>query len=269
MPIRIESLLAEVKHQPLGSDKNDCFVRKQGTVYFIRHISRYPGLKDQELRFAAWLLGNRKTRLEKWMLQHLSAPKKERLAKDLFEAGTDADMYANALSDAIATIPVVHQKRLMPVLKSILIDNFKQLTYRGSSDIEKNSRAIQKMFGLDHCEIEIILFFFMLAKFPEPEQLFERKLQCNEYAGRKYLTNALGLSSTQIVNSINHLEKFGILTNLPHAIRIDDLALNLLQNPGSGQIAKTLFKRIQPRYVPIGFSLCGSGCHRLFAETDG
>ena len=126
-------------------------------------MRRYSALGRIEPRFVSWLLGRWKADLGQFLLARLSGEKKKRLKEALCEAGTDTDDYREALARAINEFSIAEQKKT-----SKLVRKLNQLTYRGKSEIEKNSRFLQRMFDLERHEIDLVIFLFIMATYDTP-----------------------------------------------------------------------------------------------------
>jgi transitional endoplasmic reticulum ATPase len=179
--------------------------------------------------------------------------KKEAFIHDLAEAGNDLEDYANQLSSAIRDTPPAFRKKIKSFIKTSLIKELEILEYSGKSEIEKNVEIIKKMFNLESHEIDLVVFLFIMGSFNVPESLFDINLGCDRFAGRKYLDNILGLTTTQTARTISKLEKMGIMYNGPHSISLDDDIITLLQNPHSDQLSKQYFQPINPCKIPLDF----------------
>ena len=251
--MNLKTLMQEIEAAPLGTEKNDYFARKKGAIYFLKHIRQYYTGGRTELRYVAWVLGSDKCNLGQFVMNALPEPKKEALVEDLTEAGNDLEDYANQLSSAIRDTPSAFRHRLKSFIKQSIVKKLETLEYSGKSEIEKNVEIIKKMFNLERHELEMVVFFFIMASFDVPERLFDINLGCDRFAGRKYLDNILGLTTTQTGRTISKLEQMGIIFNGTHSISLDDDIITLLQNPHSEQLSKQFFRPVKPCNIPLNF----------------
>ena len=234
-------------------DKNDRFVRTLGGRYFLRHINRYGSLGKSELSFVSWLLGERKDALGDHIMKHLPNPAQDSLHESLQISGRDMDDFGHALFQGLSEIPVSRHHQILHFIKQLIVRNQKQLRYRGKSEIEKNSEQIQKMFGLSQNELDLVIFIFIMTTFSTPEDLFDRTLLCDRYAGRKYLCNILGFPIPELAQILTCLEQIGIMDSGPRVLYLENDIISLLQNADSLQITRHYFKRIRPRSIPLKF----------------
>jgi SpoVK/Ycf46/Vps4 family AAA+-type ATPase len=205
------------------------------------------------MRYATWLLGNRKDQMGKYVMGYLQDPEKKHLEENLSEAGNDNDDYGLALSRAISTISTRNNRKITKYIQQSIASNIKLLNYCGESEIEKNSRILQKMFELTDQEMGIIIFLFIISHFDDPEYLFDIELKCDRITGRKYLSNSLGLSQQQTVRTLGKLENMGLLYNGHNNFSLEDDIACLLQNPESNQLSKRFFQQINPDCIPLDF----------------
>ena len=253
MSTNIRSIVREIEQQPVGSDKNDRYVRKQCVIYFLRHMRRCAVLGRIELRFVSWLLGSQKADLGEHIITYLSGEKKEHIGKSLSEAGNDAEEYGEALAKAMTELPHPDQRRISKYAKTLLIRKLKKLNYRGQSEIEKNSRLLQRMFDLEDHELDFVIFLFIMTTYDDPEYLFDLELKCDRFTGRKNLNNLLGVSPGKTILTISKLEQMGVVDNGRHSLGLEDDIISLLQNPDTTQLSRRYFKRIYPAPIPLNY----------------
>jgi hypothetical protein len=105
----INKFIRELESESIGPDQNERFARKQGIVYLLRHMRRYPNLGRRELQYIVWLLGSSKKDLGMFFSDLTTARRKDSIDEALLEAGSDLDEYANALLKAINNIEVIEK----------------------------------------------------------------------------------------------------------------------------------------------------------------
>jgi transitional endoplasmic reticulum ATPase len=254
----INKFIRELESESIGPDQNERFARKQGIVYLLRHMRRYPNLGRRELQYIVWLLGSSKKDLGMFFSDLTTARRKDSIDEALLEAGSDLDDYANALLKAINNIELSKRFKVNKFTKNCLIKKLKDLNCKRKSEIEKNVSALQRMFNLEDNEVELILFLFIISTYDPPEDLFDRNLRCDSLTGTKYLMNILGFSQSKISRTINKLENMGILHNGFHNFGLEEEIAILLQNPESKELSKQYFKRVSRSKIPLDYHFVNS-----------
>jgi GTPase SAR1 family protein len=251
--MNLKALMQEIEKAPSGTEQNDCFARKMGAIYFLRHIHQYYSGDRTELRYVAWVLGRDKCHLGQFVVDALPGPRKNAFIADLAEAGSHIEDYADQVSSAIKDTPSAFRKKMKSFIKQSILKKLETIEYSGRSEIEKNVEAVQKMFNLERHEIDMVVFFFIMASFNVPESLFDINLGCDRFSGRKYLDNILRLTTTQTARTISKLEMMGIMYDGHRSIGLDDDIITLLQNPHSDQLSKQFFQPVNPCNIPLDF----------------
>jgi len=126
------------------------------------------------------------------------------------------------------------------------------LSYKGTSLIEKNLMILSQMFGLTDQEREFCIFLYILSNYDPFEEYFTRDLQCQKFSGRRYLSNALGLSPNELSGIVTgKLERIGLFEYNQYNFSIEEDYRSLFENPSNSLISKTFFARLPKTGVPL------------------
>ena len=129
---------------------------------------------------------------------------------------------------------------------------FASLKYLGKSEIEKNIMALKKMFGLSDKEADFCSFFFIANTYSFAECFFIYHIECNKFAGQKYLANMLGFSKKELHSIIyGNLKRVGLYEIDRWGISVEDEFLNLIQNPSDKILSKKFYTSVPKGPVPL------------------
>ena len=145
--------------------------------------------------------------LGNFVLSHMKGNKRERSKEELSETGLDPDDYAREITRILREVRSINKKKFGQLVIRLMNTKFASLKYRGKSEIEKNIMALKKIFGLSDKETDFCSFFFIANIFSFAEGFFIHHIECNKFAGQKYLANILGFGKKELHNII-----YGTLT---------------------------------------------------------
>ena len=240
-------------------DRNECFVLRRCIAYMERYLRRYFTVDGETMTMLCWVLGEDTHLVFRHLLSRFDKDSREEFEEELSEDYTDIDEYADLL-----TRMMLRARRsrlpLRPFVFSLLTRRYKRLSYRGSSDIEKNVAAIAKVFRLDDAETAFCVLFLIADNYDAAESFFVDHLDCDKLAGRKNLKIILDLNS-QILGRIieGTLQRSGLIELDGACIEFSKDARSWLMNP-SGQVLSEFYARIDKKAIPLSYH---------FAQRDG
>jgi hypothetical protein len=178
----------------MDSDKNDLYVLQRCIIYLQRHLKAYPCFDSETLKLICWILGEDMQQLGDYLLNYVDGEQKAKFEAGLSECNLSPDDYAPEIAEMIRKVKSFSKSRLSHQISHLMESKGKSLKYRGKSEIEKNVRALKKMFGLTDQETDLCEFLFIAATYSPAENFFIDHLECHKFYGRKYLANILGFS---------------------------------------------------------------------------
>ena len=236
-------------------DESQAFMLRRVLLYMDRLLARFPNLDYEVLEALHWLLGPEIVEEDLLSLALMldAGERKRRFEGEIEEEIRYGRDFAHLLDQALRRTSKNDQKCVVGLLRGLLNKRLDQLKYDGVSDIEKNLDTLQQMFDLSELEKEICLFLFLLATYEQAQSLFQYHLQCDQFAGRNYLSTILGTTSLEIGEALNgKLSKIGILdSDRNRSLSMDSGFVNLLQNASDADIRTEFFRKVDPDAVPL------------------
>jgi SpoVK/Ycf46/Vps4 family AAA+-type ATPase len=236
----------------MDPDKNDFYVLRNCIIWMQRHILRYPCFDAETMKILCWNLGEDMQELGSFVLSHVKDNKREILKEELSETGLDPDDYATEITRILREVKPVTKKKFGRHVSRLMNKKFARLKYPGKSEIEKNILALKKMFGLNDKEAELCSFFFIVNTYSFAEYFFISHIECNKFAGQKYLANFFGFSKKEL-HSIMYgkLKRIGLYEIDRWGISVEDEFLNLIQNPSDKNLSKKFYATVPKSKVPL------------------
>jgi SpoVK/Ycf46/Vps4 family AAA+-type ATPase len=236
----------------MDPDKNDLYVLRNCIIWMQRHILRYPCFDAETMKILCWNLGENMQELGNFVLSHVKDNKRELIKEELSETGLDPDDYATEIARILREVKSVNKKKFSRHVSRLMNKKFARLKYPGKSEIEKNILALKKMFGLSDKEAELCSFFFIVNTYSFAEYFFISHIECNKFAGQKYLANFFGFSKKALHRIIyGKLKRVGLYEIDRWGISVEDEFLNLIQNPSDKNLSKKFYANVPKCTVPL------------------
>lgn len=237
----------------MAADKNDRYVLKHCLVYLQRHLNRFPSCSRETCKMLVWTLGQDTERLVDFLTDHYERKQGQNFRKELMESDLDVDDYADFIAKLLPGIMGRSRRKIFQQIQDLLGSRQRSVSFRGRADFEKNIKAVERMFSLTREETEFITLLFIISIYEQPQEFFVSHLECQKIIGQKYLTNILGVNSTQIHKLMTgKLKKIGILDIDTYDLKIEDEFLTLFQNPNDKKFSQNFYFKIKPGSVPLG-----------------
>jgi len=234
------------------TDRDERFALTHAAVYLKRHLERYPVANKVTLAILCWVLGQERGQLAEILFAQTGEDVRDEVEPELLDAFCDHDDYGHALWHLLGKIGLRFQKPFIRQVLKALDHRMETLRYKGTSLIEKNLKVLTQMFGLTDHEREFCIFLYIMSNYDPFEGYFTGALQCQKFSGRKYLSNALGLSSNELNGILTgKLERIGLFEYNQYNFGIEDDYRSLFENPANSVISKTFFIRLPKTGVPL------------------
>ena len=236
----------------MDPDKNDLYVIRNCIIWMQRHILRYPCFDEETMKIICWNLGEDMQELGNFVLSSMKDNKREILKEELSETGLDPDDYATEIARILREVRSISKKKFSRHVSRLMNKKFARLKYPGKSEIEKNIMALKKMFGISDKEADFCSFFFIANTFSFAEGFFIHHIECNKFAGQKYLANLLGFSKKELHSIIyGKLKRVGLYEIDRWGISAEDEFFNLIQNPSDKNLSKKFYVDVPEGKVPL------------------
>ncbi|MGD9730906.1 MAG: AAA family ATPase [Desulfamplus sp.] len=179
-------------------------------------------------------------------------------------------------------------KEFKNILLQTMENRVKNLEYNGKSDLERNIELLQQMFTLNALEVELCTFLFINEICEELDRYFIDHINCDKYAGKKYLICLLGDGDSSIYELLNGaLKKSAILDRdrYGQSLSIESDVVNWLQHPADKIFSKGFYSPVQKNTTPLEYHFidheivshllnllnykCGSSNHILLYGSPG
>jgi hypothetical protein len=162
-------------------------------------------------RVLGLLSRSEREKMKDYFLKKAMKNRAEELQQCLVEADEDVSDYAEVLVRMIKKINSQSMKKLRRLMLGLMDMRIRSLQYPGKSDLEKNIQKLAEIFNLNPSEQELILFLFVVKCHYAAEAFFDTELKCNEYCGRRFMVNILGISQADLIRSIEKFEQLGLI----------------------------------------------------------
>ena len=236
----------------MDSDKNDLYVLRNCIIWTQRHILRYPCFDAETMKIICWNLGEDMQELGTFLLYQMGENKKAGFEDEFSVSGLCPDDYATDIARIIRGVKSINKKKFGRLVSKLMNKKFASLKYLGKSEIEKNIMALKKMFGLSDKEADFCSFFFIANTYSFAEYFFIHHIECNKFAGQKYLANMLGFSKKELHSIIyGNLKRVGLYEIDRWGISVEDEFLNLIQNPSDKILSKKFYTSVPKGTVPL------------------
>jgi AAA+ superfamily predicted ATPase len=226
------------------ADANEAFVRARCLGYMCSIMEQFPVWDVPSLEFLEWLLQDRFVELKTFIISQLpNTPQKKVL--EAAEESIDEGNHVQNISYALSRIQKRRfrklEKQVVALLEEVLATN----GTGGGSKMAANHKEFMTLFDLSFEEAEVCLFLAIMSSWTPAEQFFDSHLDCDRYAGRKYIQAALGLTATRFEKMIHgRLRRLGFIS-------VDGCWLELSKDclPLINESAKTVLTR--EHYQPL------------------
>jgi AAA+ superfamily predicted ATPase len=241
----------------IDADKNERFILKKSAQFLHRHFRLYPSFSKEAVKMLCWILGKRTGRIDQFLIAHLDEKQKDLFRENLSENTHDFDDYVDLVFSKIKKLKRASLKKFQLLVLYLLEKNATRAGYRGKSDFEKNVAALKRMFALTDHEEEFIIFLFVLSTYETAQEYFVGHLECNKFMGRKFLTNALGLTKPELNKILTgKLKKIEFFEIDGYDLRLEDKFLGLFQNPTDKNFSEEFYSKIPTgRSLPLEYFL--------------
>ena len=242
----------------MDSDKNDLYVLRKCIVWLQRHILRYPCFDTETMKLACWILGEEMQELGNYLLSQVNKNKRARFEEELSESELNPDDYAPEIAKMLRESPSINKLKFTRYAARLMDKKWASLKYHGKSEIEKNIMALRKLFDLSDRETELCTFFFIANAYSYAEDYFLTHMECQKFAGQKYLANMLGFSKKELhAIAYGKLQRVGLCEVDKWGISAEDDFLNLIQNPSDENLSNKFFITVPKGTVPLKDYLIG------------
>lgn len=236
----------------MNPDANDCYVLKKCIGWLSRHIRRYPCFDTETLKIICWLLGSGIQDLGCWLLSQLNKRDRTRYVSEITQSALDSDDFAHELAKLLRESKSINIKRFFRQTILLMDQRLASLNDGGTSEIEQNIRALQKLFDLSDQEAELCSFFFVTDTYMQAERYFITHVECNKFSGKKYLANILGLSNKALHSIVyGKLARIGLFDIDRYGISTEIEFLNLIENPVDKNFARKFYASVPAGSVPL------------------
>ena len=242
----------------MDSDKNDLYVLRKCIVWLQRHILRYPCFDTETMKLACWILGEEMQELGNYLLSQMNKNKRARFEEELSESELNPDDYAPEIAKMLRESPSINKLKFTRYAARLMDKKLASLKYHGKSEIEKNIMALRKLFDLSDRETELCTFFFIANAYSYAEDYFLTHMECQKFAGQKYLANMLGFSKKELHSIVyGKLQRVGLCEVDKWGISAEDDFLSLIQNPSDENLSNKFFITVPKGTVPLKDYLIG------------
>jgi SpoVK/Ycf46/Vps4 family AAA+-type ATPase len=204
------------------------------------------------MKIICWNLGEDMQELEAFVLSQMGENKRARLEDEFSVSGLTPDDYATDIARILREAKSINKKKFGKLVIRLMNKKFAGLKYRGESEIEKNIMALKKMFGLSGKEADFCSFFFIANTYSFAEYFFINHMECQKFAGQKYLANMLGFSKKELHDIVyGKLKRIGIYEIDQWGISAENEFLSLIQNPSDKNLSKKFYTSVPKGTVPL------------------
>ena len=236
----------------MDSDTNDLYVLRKCIIWLQRHIQRYPCFDTETMKLMCWILGEGMQELGTYLLAQLKTHKRARYEEELAESALNPDDYAPEIAKMLRQSPSINKLKFSRHAIRLMNKKLAGLKYNGKSEIEKNIMALRKLFDLSDREAELCTFFFIANAYSYAEDYFLSHMECQKFAGQKYLANFLGFSKKEFHAIVyGKLKRVGLCEVDKWGVSADDDFLNLVQNPLDQNLPKKFYLNVPKGTVPL------------------
>jgi len=226
-------------------------------------VARHPSIPDKNQanvkipRGVLKLLSrSEREKMKDYFVKKAMKNRAEDLQQALVEAGEDVSDYAEILVKMIKKINSQSMQKLRRVMLGLIDMRIRGLQYPGKSDLEKNIQKLAEIFSLSPIEQELILFLFVVKCHYAAEAFFDTELKCNEYCGRRFMVNILGISQADLIRSIEKFEQLGLIEMYSDGeITLEDDMVKFLQNSSGNLLTKYFYQQVTKRCLPLSFHM--------------
>jgi len=204
------------------------------------------------MKIICWNLGENMQEFGTFLLSQMGENKRVEFENEFSVSGLSPDDYATDIARILREAKSINKKKFGQLVIRLMNKKFADLKYRGKSELEKNVMALKKMFGLSGKEAEFCLFFFIVNTYSFAEYFFVNHMECQKFAGQKYLANMLGFSKKELHDIIyGKLIRIGLYEVDRWGISVEDEFLNLIQNPSDKNLSKKFYTPVPKARVPL------------------
>ena len=238
-----------------GLDSDDRFVLLKVAGYIDRILARYPIFDRPLIDALVWILGPNMAEFGQALCEESLPGTRQEFFDELNECMADPDEYDGVIIRHVTSRKALSRSRAIKITQLFLERRQKELTFRGHSELEKNTAAIQLTFGLSDLEIELCLIFFIMSAYNRAEQFLENHLELERFEGRKYLRTMLGISAPEmsalLQGRISKLEM--MQEGLQGLFSLSSEFIDFFQHGQKALYKCELFNRITGPSIPLDF----------------
>lgn len=233
-------------------DKNARFSMRHSCKYMARFLECHSMIDKETLNILAWCLEEDRDELAESLLSNTKTDDRKIFKNELSEASHDHNEYGDVLWRLLSRSSTGFKRKAALKVIELLNRRAGSLTYKGQSDIEKNLKALTKMFSLSEKEKELLLFLYLTSNYDPFEVYFIRHIRCHQITGRRSLLDILKMTSNELNEVLGgKLERLGFFELDRYCFEISQNFRSLLDNPSSQSISKDLFARLSKTNVPL------------------
>ncbi len=236
---------------PSGCDANDAFVRGVCLGYMSGIMTRYELWDHETLVFLGWLLGDSFAEVGDAVSHLASEDMRTELTRRLVEACGYEDK-ATVIARTLEQFPKPALRSLGEVVLGVVDRERAHLGGQQGSALAGNLEDFTKMFGLSDQETKLCLFLALMASWSPVERYFDTHLDCDRYAGRKYLLAALGINSTRFEGMIHgRLRRLGFVDLDRSWLELTKDCLPLINESAQAVLTREHYRPLPEPTVPL------------------
>lgn len=236
---------------PSGCDANDAFVRSVCLGYMSGIMTRYELWDHETLVFLGWLLGDSFAEVGDAVSHLASEDMRTELTRRLVEACGYEDK-ATVIARTLEQFPKPALRSLGESVLAVVDRERAHLGGQQGSALAGNLEDFTKMFGLSDQETELCLFLALMASWSPVERYFDTHLDCDRYAGRKYLLAALGINSTRFEGMIHgRLRRLGFVDLDRSWLELTKDCLPLINESAQAVLTREHYRPLPAPTVPL------------------
>jgi transitional endoplasmic reticulum ATPase len=193
------------------ADANEAFVKARCVVYMTAIMEQYPVWDVKSLEFIDWLLQDKMETLNSIIVSHMPKSAHQSVmaaAKDMVD---EVHLFDN-MAFSLNRIPKRRLRSLGREVVALLECALEENGTGHRSSLAANFEEFKTLFDLTDEEAELCLFLTIMASWTRAENFFDSHLDCDRYAGRKYVQAALRIPPGRFEKMLHgRLRKLGFI----------------------------------------------------------
>jgi len=243
------------QHIPLlpgtGSDKNEQFIFKNMTQYFIRLLDVYQ-FDDKDLEILCLILGADMRKVMDYVITLMKIAEKKKFEDSIHEPGSTTEEITDTVKEIL---PCFNGRRFFLIsayIIELLEQKVRRLKYRGKSEAEKKIEKLQEMFSLTAHEVDFLQFLFIVSAWHPAESYFVDNLGCQTVAGRKYLLTLLQITSKDLGKVLSGtLARVGIFEMDNFNLELSKDFMDFFLKSSAREMTTDFFTPLHKKAIPL------------------